>query len=397
MVTKLRRLTLPQARRIALAAQGFADHAPGSAVTAAHLNRLFRRIGLLQLDSVNVLVCSHYLPVFSRLGPYPRELLDDYAYRRRRLFEYWAHVASLVPVERYPLFRHRMQRFQGWHRMDGLKEEHPGYIDFVLEEVRRRGPISVSELEDPIKQRGPWWGWGAAKIALEYHFGRGAITTAGRRGFTRLYDIPERVLPAEYLEADPPDEATATRQLLLLAARHHGVGTARDLADYYRLPIVESRRILRELVDGGHLEEVEVAGWREPAYLHPEARRPRNVHARALLSPFDSLVWERERTERLFDFHYRIEIYVPKPQRVYGYYVLPFLLGDELVARVDLKADRQAGRLLVRGAFSEDGRDRAHVARELATELESMASWLGLHSVAVEPKGDLAGPLQSYM
>jgi uncharacterized protein YcaQ len=389
----VRKIGLPQARRIALAAQGFADKRPANGVNAGHLRRLLEKIGLLQLDSVNVLVRSHYLPVFSRLGRYPRDLLDEYAYRRRRLFEYWAHVASLVPIERYPLFRHRMERFEGWHRIDDLREAHPGYVEWVLEKVRERGPITVSDLEDPVRRRGPWWGWGAAKVALEYHFGRGMITTAGRQGFTRVYDVAERVIPAHLRDGDAPTANEAMRELLLLGARHHGIGTAKDIADYYRLPIVESRRLLDELVASRELEEVEVRGWRGKAYLHPEARWPRRIGARALLSPFDPIVWERDRTERLFDFFYRIEIYVPQLERVYGYYVLPFLLDDRLVARVDLKSDRQGKRLLVRGTYSEEGVDRDYVARELAAELELMADWLGLDGVVVGPKGDLAAEL----
>lgn len=388
-----RTIGIPQAGRIALAAQGFGDKGPANGVNAGHLRRLMEKIGLLQLDSVNVLVRSHYLPVFSRLGPYPKELLDEYAYKRRKLFEYWAHVASLVPIERYPLFRHRMERFEGWHRVEELQKQHPGYLETTLEEVRSRGPLTVSDLDDPVKRRGQWWGWGAAKIALEYHFGRGAITTAGRKGFTRMYDVAERVIPAELRDGEPPPADEAMRELLLLGARHHGIGTAKDIADYYRLPITHSRRLIGELAAEGALEEVEVRGWREAAFLHPEARWPRRIEARALVSPFDPIVWERDRTERLFDFFYRIEIYVPEPQRVYGYYVLPFLLGDRLVARVDLKSDRQEKRLLVRGVYAEEGVDREHVARELMAELESMAVWLGLDAVTVERKGDLSEEL----
>lgn len=392
-----RKIGIPQARRIALAAQGFGDKRPANGVNAGHLRRLMGKIGLLQLDSVNVLVRSHYLPVFSRLGAYSRELLNEYAYKRRNLFEYWAHVASLVPMERYPLFRHRMERFEGWHRVEGLQKKHPGYLEATLEEVRNRGPLTVSDLDDPVKRRGSWWGWGAAKIALEYHFGRGTITTAGRKGFTRIYDVTERVIPPHLRDAEPPPADEAMRELLLLGARHHGIGTAKDIADYYRLPILDARRLLDELAGSGALEEVEVRGWREAAYLHPEARWPRRVEARALVSPFDPIVWERDRTERLFDFFYRIEIYVPQPERVYGYYVLPFLLGDRLVARVDLKSDRQGKRLLARGAYAEDGVDREHVARELAAELQTMAEWLGLDAVVVEPKGDLATELARHV
>jgi len=394
MTSPHRRLSLARARRIALAAQGFADPPPKNAATASHLRRVMRRVGLLQIDSVNVLVRSHYLPVFSRLGPYSCRRLDDYAYSDRKLFEYWGHAASLIPVEHYPLFRHRMAGSGRVQRMRDVVAEHSRYVNGVLDEVRRRGPLTVSDLDDPRRRRGTWWSWGMGKFALEWHFARGAVAVAGRRGFARLYDVPERVIPRQHFEADAPDEAEALRRLLLLSARSHGIGTAQDLADYYRLPITKARAALEELAASGALERVDVAGWKDPAYLDPEARHPRRVDARALLSPFDSLIWERERTERLFGFRYRIEIYVPQKDRVYGYYVLPFLLGDELVARVDLKSDRQSGLLLVRASHGEPGQDRDHVAGEIAPQLRSMAQWLGLDDVVVENRGDLAPALR---
>jgi uncharacterized protein YcaQ len=354
-----------------------------------------RRIGLLQIDSVNVLVRSHYLPVFSRLGPYQRQLLDDYAYRRRALFEYWGHVASLIPVQHYPLFRHRMDGGgPRWGLMEKMQKDHPEYMKSVLEEVRTRGPLTVGDLDDPQRRPGTWWSWGLGKAALESYFATGALTTSARPGFTRAYDLPERVIPKEHLDAAVPDEVDAQRELLLIAARAHGVGTARDLADYYRLPIPQSRTLLKEIAESGVLEAVNVEGWKETAYLHPEAKLPRRIKAQALLSPFDSLIWERDRTERLFGFRYRIEIYVPQPDRVYGYYVLPFLLGSELVARVDLKADRKARRLLVRSAHQEPDVDTDRVADALAEELRSMAGWLELDDVVVERRGNLATALR---
>ncbi len=397
MTSRPRRLSLPHARRIALAAQGFADRPPKGAVNASHLRRVLQRIGLLQLDSVNVLVRSHYLPIFSRLGPYDRQRLDDYAYSDRKLFEYWGHAASLIPVEHYPLFRHRMAGSERVHRMADVAAEHPKYVNGVLDEVQRNGPLAVSDLDDPQRRRGNWWSWGMGKFALEWHFARGAITTAGRRGFTRLYDLPERVISHEYLEADAPDENEALRLLLLLSARSHGVATAQDLADYYRLPITKSRAALKELAASGALNQVEVAGWNDEAYIDPEARHPRTIDARALLSPFDSLIWERNRTERLFGFRYTIEIYVPEKDRVYGYYVLPFLLGDELVARLDLKSDRKSGRLLVRAAHCEPDQDIDHIASEVAPQLTSMARWLGLDDISVESRGDLAPALRKRL
>jgi len=392
----MRRLSSAAARRIALAAQGFADPRPRGRVTAHHIRAVMRRVGMLQLDSVNVLVRSHYMPVFSRLGPYPMRLLDDYAYRRRELFEYWGHAASLIPMDRYPLFRPRMDDRVRW-RIHDWADEHPEYVEAVLAEVQAHGPIAVGELSEPGRRTGSWWGWGEGKLALEYLFSRGLITTSARQTFTRMYDATERVIPLEYRDSQAPSEQEARRELLLLAAQSLGVGTARDLADYYRLPVPASKVTLRELVDASALEPVEVAGWREVAYLHPEARIRRRVSARALLSPFDSLVWERDRTERIFGFRYRIEIYTPKRKRVYGYYVLPFLLGDSLVGRVDVSADRKGSRLLVHAAHTEEGVDPDAIAGPLAEELLSMAEWLGLASVAVTERGDSARALISYL
>ena len=402
MSRPLRKLSIARARRIALAAQGFADPHPNGAVTAAHLNRLMRRVGLLQLDSVNVLVRAHYMPAFSRLGPYPRELLDAYAYRKRRLFEYWGHEASLIPVEDFPLFRHRMESARRW-RIEEWAAERQDYVDAVLAQVREKGPLSVGRLSAPGDRSGSWWGWSDGKIALEYLFNRGLITTRARPAFTRVYDLTERVIPRRFYEAPAPPPHEAHRRMLLMAARSLGVGTAGDIADYYRLGLTESRKVLHELAESGELEPVEVEGWRAAAYLHPEARIPRGVQARALLSPFDSLVWAqqpagagrpRDRTERLFGFRYVLELYTPPPKRIYGYYVLPFLLGEELVARVDLKADRAAGKLLVRAAHAEEGVDHVAVSAALAEELRSMAGWLGLDGLEVERRGDLSADLR---
>ena len=391
----MRTLTADQARRIALAAQGFADARPSGRVDVRHLRRVLDRVGLLQIDSVNVVVRAHYMPPFSRLGPYRMGLLDDMAYRRRELYEYWGHVASLIPVEHYPLFRHRMELAEPGRQTGGVMEEHPGYIEAVLAEVGARGPVSISDLEDPGARSGPWWGHGKGKTALEWLFTTGRLAIADRRNFTRHYDLPERVLPAHLLNGSFPAAADARRRLLAMSAEHLGVATAADLVDYYRIPIGDGRRLVAELAAEGALDEVRVEGWREPGFTVPGARVPRRVAAQALLSPFDSLIWFRERTERLFGFHYRIEIYVPAPKRIYGYYVYPFLLGDRLVGRIDLKADRAAGLLLAPGAFAEDGEDRGRVAAALAEELRSMAGWLGLAGVRVGRKGNLAGELRS--
>ena len=371
-------------------------------------------VGLLQLDSVNVFLRSHYMPVFSRLGPYPREALDRLAChedasgrtkraRRRDLIEYWGHEASLLPVELQPLLRWRMARADelSWKGVRRIAAEQPQLLEFVLDEVRERGPLRTSDLKAPERKRkaGEMWSWSEEKTALEYLFYAGQLCSARRVNFERHYDLPERVLPRHVLEAPTPTQEEAQRQLLLIAAKRLGVATEADLGDYFRLPRGESKARVAELAEDGALVRVKVEGCDQPAYVTPErpAGLRRAAKARALLTPFDSLVWARDRTERLFDFRYRIEIYVPAPKRVYGYYVLPFLLGDRLVARVDLKSDRQAGVLRVQSAFAEPHADPAHVAKELAEELRLLSEWLGLGGVSVERKGDLASPLRKAL
>jgi hypothetical protein len=407
-------LSAKEARRLAVAAQGLARPRPTGRVDARHLRRTIDDVGLLQLDSVNVFCRSHYMPVFSRLGPYPREALDRLAWHenpggterrasRRDLIEYWGHEASLLPVELQPLLRWRMARVDelAWKGVARVAAEQPRLLDFVLDVVRERGPIRASELvaEGRRRQPGEMWNWSEEKTALEYLFFAGEVCAARRVNFERLYDLPERVLPAPVLEAPTPSQDEAQRQLLLIAAQRLGVATEADLGDYFRLPRAESKARVAELAEDGGLIPVRVEGWRQPGYL--ATQRPaglrRVARARALLTPFDSLVWARDRAERLFGFRYRIEIYVPAPKRVHGYYVLPFLLGDRLVARVDLKSDRQAGVLRVRGAFAEPHADTALVAAELAAELRLLSEWLGLGGVAVARKGDLAGPLRSSL
>lgn len=392
------RLSAPQARRLALRAQGFTDAAPAGRVDARHLRRVLARVGLLQIDSVNVLVRSHYLPAFSRIGPYPRDLLDRMAYERGELFEYWAHEQSLLPVEMHPAVRWRMAKAAAgdtWGGLARFAQDNPVYVEAVHAEVAERGPLTASALRDPGRRSGPWWGWGEGKRALEWLHWTGRLAAVRRPSFERVYDLPERVLPATVLALPTVAEADARKALLVLAAGSLGVATAGDLADYHRqrLPVV--RPLLAELVEDGALLPARVAGWDAAAYLHPDARLPRRLEAAALLSPFDSLVWDRRRTQRLFGFHLRLEIYTPEPKRQWGYYVLPFLLGDRLVGRVDLKADRKAGALLVRAAHLEEGRAPAHVAGPLAVSLASMASWLGLGTVEVADRGDLAPALTS--
>jgi uncharacterized protein YcaQ len=381
-------LTVAQARRIALAAQGFADPRPAGPPTMRHLRRVLERTGLLQIDSVNVLQRAHYLPLFSRLGPYPTGLVDRAAYRApRELFEYWGHEASLIPVHLQPMLRWRMKaaNVAAWGRMRELHEQRPEVIAWVLEEVRDRGPVTAGEIEDdaPVRTAHWGWNWSDVKAALEWLFWTGQVTTATRNtAFARVYDLTERVLPAAVVGTDTPAEADAYRELVRVAARSLGVAAEIELRDYFRLPVAGARRAVAELVEAGELRPVTVQGWRQRAYLHPEARLPRRVRAATLISPFDPLIWERGRTERLFDFHYRIGIYTPPAQRVHGYYALPFLLGDALVARVDLKADRQAGILRVPGVWGEPDCDPGEIAAPLATALFELAGWLGLGEVA---------------
>ena len=345
-------LARAEARRIALAAQGFAGKEPSGRTDSRHYDRLLRHVKLLQLDSVNVAVRAHYMPAFSRLGPYPREQLDGYAYRKSRLFEGWGHVASLLPMEHYPLLRHRMETARPWPRLEGLIEEQRTYIDSVREQVADRGPLTVSDLDDGGDRNGPWWGLSRGKIALEWLFHNGALAGTRTGNFTRVYDLAERVIPQRFFDLPALSRADAQREMLKLGAEAMGVGTLADLADYYRIKVPEARPRVQELVEEGVLNEASVEGWPQPAYLHKDARLPRRAGATAIVSPFDSLVWFRDRTERLFDFLYRIEIYVPKPKRQYGYYVYPFLHNGELVARVDLKSDRANGVLLVPGRLS---------------------------------------------
>ncbi|HET8681601.1 MAG TPA: crosslink repair DNA glycosylase YcaQ family protein [Micromonosporaceae bacterium] len=397
-------LSLAQARRVALAAQGFTDPRPAGTPTLRHLRRVVSRTGLIQIDSVNVLQRAHYLPVFSRLGPYPMDLLDRAAYRHPRvLFEYWGHEASLLPVELWPLLRWRMAKAQdlAWGRMRLLMQEQPGLVAWVLDEVRSRGPVTAADVEQDVPRRRSdnWgWNWSDVKAALEWLFWSGQVTTARRNGaFARVYDVPERVLPPHVLAAQVPTSVDARRELVRLAAVSLGVAAEPELRDYFRLPVAGFREAVADLVDAGELVPVQVAGWRARTYLHRDAKLPRWVRGAALLSPFDPLVWERSRTERLFGFRYRIEIYVPAPQRVHGYYVLPLLLGDRLVARVDLKSDRQGGVLRVPAAWVEPSVDEGEVAEALAGELRRLAGWLGLAEVAEPERGDLAKELTAAL
>lgn len=380
-------LSAGEARRLVLAAQGF-TRAPRGAVRPPHLASLAERLGVVQIDSVNALVRSHYLPFFSRLGGYDASALDALAWsggRQRRFFEYWGHEASLLPLSFYPLMRWRMARSaagQGIYAMLArFGRERQDVIQRVLQAIRTDGASGAGALSTRTERAGPWWDWSDEKNALEWLFAAGEVTVAGRRGFERLYDLPERVIPAQWLNTPEPTPEAAMRALLLHAARALGVATEKDLRDYFRLEVADARRALAELVEAGELLPTQVRGWTQPAYCAGEPVIPRRVRAAALLSPFDSLIWERSRTERLFGFHYRLELYTPADRRRYGYYVLPFLLGDRLVARVDLRADRQGGSLKVLAVHEEPGGLSEPALAELGRCLAEMASWLGLDRV----------------
>lgn len=347
---------------------------------------MFARVGLVQIDSVNVLVRSHFLPAFSRLGPYDPALLERAAYgRERTLFEYWGHEASLLPVELQPCLRWRMERAKRglgtWGRIASAVQNEPRLLERLRATIAERGPLAASGF-DGARGKGSWWGWSDVKIGLEALFWSGEITTAYRKGFERVYDLPERVLPRAVLDAPTPTEADAQRELVRVAARAAGIASERDLRDYFRLDLADARARVAELAEAGELQRVQVHGLRGDRYLARDARLPRRIGARALLSPFDSVVWERARNRELFEFDFRLEIYTPQAKRVHGYYVLPFLLGDRLVARVDLKHDRAAGTLIAHAVHLEPHADRRTVEAPLRDELAEMARWLGAERVA---------------
>jgi uncharacterized protein YcaQ len=405
-VTPVTSLSAPEARRIALGAQGFAERGPARRAGIPQVRSVASRLRVIQVDPINVLVRSQYLPAFSRIGPYPVAALDDLAYGRHELFEYAGHEWSLLPVGLHPLMRWRMAAYFNDPRW--TRDLPRGYIDAVLAEVGERGPLTPAELSAPGR-RSTRFEAAPGKRALTWLTQSGQVAVAGRRGLQQVYDLSERVIPPEVLSAPTPERDEARRELIVIAARALGVGTARDLATYFSIGLGVSgfsertvypkstpvRRLAADLADEERLLPVRVEGWRDPAYLHPSAAAPTDVHARALVSPFDSLIWERDRTERLFGFRYRSEVYTPAPKRQYGYYVLPFLLDESMVARVDLKADRRAGALVVSGAFAEPGADRKHVASQLGEELSRMASWLGLERIHVDDRGNLARELSS--
>jgi uncharacterized protein YcaQ len=405
-------LSLPEARRLAIASQGFG--AKPARPATGHIRKLAARVHAFQIDSVNVLVRAHYVPAFARLGPYPVDALDALAYRKRELFEYWGHAACLLPMSLYPLMRYRMHSEM---TQEYMRSERGAYMAKAYAEVAERGPISVGGLSSPGKSSGKWWGWSTGKSTLEHLYDSGLLAIAGRRGFERLYDIAERVIPPAALEVPAPPREEAMKQLICLGAKACGVGTFGDITSYFNIdgwrdrlppgpwwerpqgpdgrrakPI--AKRLVLELVEEGRLLAAQVDGWKEPAYVYHGATVPGSVDARALVTPFDSLVWERSRIARLFGMKYTISLYTPVEKREHGYYVLPFLLGDMLVARCDLKADRQRKALMVQSAFMEAGQDARRVAPELMDELRQMQTWLQLERIEVAERGDLAAELR---
>lgn len=394
-------LTSAQARRIAVAAQGFTEARPRAAVTRAHLRRLISRIQVLQLDSVSVAVRAHYAPVFSRLGPYDRTVLDRAAWSHssrspRLLVEYWAHEAALMAVEDWPLMRWRMRQYTRgrW----GNVAADPRLAADIVAAVAELGPATAGQIEAhltaaPKRGKGTWWNRSDTKWVAEALFASGVLTTATRVGFARHYDLVQNVLPPQVLSAEVDDDE-AVRELVRRAAGALGVAGEADLRDYFRLSAAQTKPAIAKLVADGELEPVQVQGWHATAYLPTGQPIPRIDRGTALLCPFDPLIFFRPRVQRLFDFHYRIEIYTPEPKRQYGYYVWPFLLDGELVGRVDLKADRAHDALHVVGAFAEPGRSLPQTASALRAELEAMAGWLGLGRITVGSRGDLAASLR---
>jgi len=394
------RFSLDEARRIALASQGFGRPRPSRRIGLPEIRAVIRRLGLLQLDYVNVLTPAHYLALFSRLGPYNRNLLDTLVYRRREFTEQWAHEASIIPVETWPLLRHRMatHRVRPWG-FEKTMERHAGYVEWVLEEVRARGPLEAASLAHPegTSRRIVENNWHATvpRAVLEAYFGSGVLAIANRLDtFARQYDLAERVVPAEHL-SDAVEAAEARRALIRIASHAYGIATTADLADYFRMFVRDARQPIAELAAAGELIETRVEGWREPVWLDPQAKPRLRAGIAALLSPFDPLVWFRPRLKRLFDFDYRFEIFVPAEKRRWGCYVLPFLMDERLVARVDLKADRLARQLRVVGCWKEKDVDPAAVAERLAAELHTLAGWLELDEVIVQRRGDFSRTLRS--
>ena len=387
MAKRFDSLSIADARRIALAAQGFDTARPKTKATQRHVDALIARLGVIQIDSVNVLVRSQELPLFARLGNHDRNAIPK-ATEAQKLFEYWGHEAAHLPVDLHPLFRWKMDaartgKVTHWG-LTSFYEENKAFVKRTLKHVATNGPTTSRELSTRTEKKGTWWDWDEAKVALEYLFLTGQLMSRGRGSdFARIYDTPERVLPQRVIDAATPSEHDARKQLLVRSAIAQGIATASDLADYYRQKLATVKPLIAELVEEGELHEVTVDGWTEKAFVHRNAKLPKQLHATALLSPFDSLVWCRPRNERLFNFHYRIEIYTPKKKRKFGYYVLPFMMNGEMVGRVDLKSDRANGALLAHSVHTEKGVKRSSINDALNAELRAMATWLQLDQVQI--------------
>ena len=385
MAQRLDSLSIADARALALAAQGFDTARPKTKATQRHVDALISRLGVIQIDSVNVLVRSQELPLFSRLGNHNRNAIPK-ATEQQKLFEYWGHEAAHLPVEIHPLFRWKMEaarlgKAKHWG-LTSFYDDNKAFVKRILKHVEKNGPTTSRELSTRTEKKGTWWDWDEAKVALEYLFLTGQLMSRGRgTDFARIYDTPERVLPEDVLNAPTPSEHDARKQLLVRSAIAQGVATASDLADYYRQKPATVKPLITELVEEGELRVVAVDGWTEKAFVHRGAKLPKQLHATALLSPFDSLVWCRPRNERLFNFHYRIEIYTPKEKRKFGYYVLPFMMNGQMVGRVDLKADRANSKLLVHSVHTEKGVKRSSINDALNAELGLIAHWLDLDHV----------------
>ena len=379
---RLDSLSIKDARALALAAQGFDSPRTKTKSTTADAVALIKKLGVIQIDSVNVLVRSQELPLFSRLGDHDRNAIPK-ATSQGKIFEYWGHEAAHLPVELHPMFRFKMHaarsgKLKHWG-LTSFYAENKAFVKRILKHVEVNGSVTARELSTRTTKKSSWWDWDEAKTALEYLFLTGELMSCGRGSdFARVYDIPERVLPRKILQMPTPSETEARKDLLVRAMRAQGVATMRDLADYYRQKPAVVKPLVSQLVEQGVLREVSVDGWQDKAYVHRNAQLPKRLFATALLSPFDSLVWCRPRNERLFNFHYRIEIYTPKEKRKFGYYVLPFMMNGEIVGRVDLKADRANSKLLVQSVHTERGVKRETINRALNAELQLMASWLGL-------------------
>ena len=396
MADDLKTFGIDEARKIALSAQGFAEPRPRKdCVDVADIERVAHRLNIVQIDSVNVLVRAQYMPFFSRLGPYPLELLHRYAYEQRNLFEYPVHEASLVPMRHVPMIRHRMAEWKPWKLWSELMANRPDVLDSTISDVEARGPLAVSDIQEKGERYG-YWATSTAKLVLETMFSRGELAISDRINSARRYDLFERVVPGEVADETPLTAEEAHREMMRFAVKALGIGTVADCADYYRIKRTDAKNAIDALVQVGEVECVRIEGIQGDMFALPGVETPdEDVSARAIVSPFDPVAWFRDRLEWLFDFEYRIEIYTPVKKRKYGYYVLPFLLGDSIVARVDLKADRKASVLRVPGAFVEPGHDEEDVAENLACELSLMAQWLGLNRIVIGRRGNLTGPLRT--